>query len=167
MLNLIAILIAALMTTTVTVPINATVDDPAASTEIRNPWIDCQDDMEMAVEKAGFDFEIFPLSNYTVSVIPDTMIQVKYPRNEFESIVIRKSPIVPESGDISGDFTKYPETDTLEIGGVEVEVRKDGDLIYAASFAAFDGAYSVSCSAGMTEAEVTSILEELLEANSK
>ena len=142
-------------------------DPDSGNDELENPWINCRDDMAEAVEKAGFDFYIMPLSNFTVAVIPDEMIQVTFPRDEFDSIVLRKSPYEPEEGDISGDNNEYPETGVITVDGVDVRVRRDGDTIYVAAFTAVDGTYCVSCTAGMTEAEVTQTLTELMEVNAK
>ena len=139
----------------------------SGSVELEEPWVYCGDDMAEAVAMAGFALSMPPLSNFTVAVIPGEMIEVAYPRDEFDKIVVRKSPSEPEEGDISGDDNEYPETGVITVNGVDVSVRRDGDTIYVAVFTAADGVYCVSCTAGMTETEVTQTLAELMEANSK
>lgn len=140
----------------------------AESAALANPWVDCQGDMEKAAEVAGFEFAIPALSNFTVAAIPGEMIEVRYPRSETETIELRKSPMEPDEGDISGDFNEYPGSAVIELeNGVEVAVRGAGDRAYVASFVAFDGAYSIRCEAGMTRDEVVQIIGELLEANAK
>ena len=138
----------------------------SGSVELEEPWVYCRDDMVEAVEIAGFTFNIPPLSNFTVAVIPGEMIRVTFPRDEFDSIVVCKSPCEPEEGDISGDHSEYPETGLITVNKVDVSVRRDGDIIYVATFTSVDGTYCVSCTAGMTETEVTQILAELMEVNS-
>lgn len=149
-----------------------TTEDPelsweSGSVELEEPWVYCGDDMAEAVKIAGFNLSMPPLSNFTVAVIPGEMIEVTYPRDEFDKIVVRKSPGEPEEGDISGDDNEYPETGVITVNGADVSVRRDGDTIYVAAFTAADGVYCVSCAAGMTEKEVTQTLAELMEANAK
>lgn len=139
----------------------------SGSVELEEPWVYCRDDMTEAVEIAGFSLNIPPLSNFTVAVIPGEVIQVTYPRDEFDSIVVCKSPYIPEEGDIHDDNSEYPETSVITVREVDVSVRRDGDAIYMAAFTAADGIYSVSCTAGMTETEVTQTIAELMEANAK
>lgn len=139
----------------------------AAEAALANPWMDCGMDLEKAVELAGFDLKIPALSNYTVRVIPGDTIEVTWPRSETESIALRKSINEPETGDISGDMTEYPKNVVMDVGGVEVTLRGEGDTIHVASFMAFDGAYSVSCAAGMAKSEVAQILKEVIAVNAK
>lgn len=139
----------------------------AAEAGLANPWIDCGADLELAAQAAGFELAIPALANYTVRALPGEMIEVTWPRSETESIVLRKSVVEPEEGDISGDMNEYPKTVVTNVGGVEITLRGEGDAVYVASFVAFDGAYSVSCAAGMTKAETAKILQEVLTANEK
>lgn len=132
-----------------------------------NPWVDCGADMAKAVKAAGFEFAIPELSNYVVRAIPGKLIEVRYPRNETDTIILRKSPMEPDEGDISGDETEYPKKGTADLNGVEVSVRGDGKTVYVASFVAFDGSYSIGCTAGMTAQEALQIVKEVLAANAK
>ena len=138
-----------------------------AEAGMANPWVDCGADMAKAVKAAGFEFAIPALSNYTVRAIPGEMIEVRYPRNETDTIILRKSPMEPDEGDISGDETEYPRKGTADLNGVEVSVRGDGKTVYVASFVAFDGSYSIGCTAGMTAQEALQIVKEVLAANAK
>ena len=138
-----------------------------AAAEAANPWIDCGMDLAQAAQVAGFAFALPALSNYTVRAIPGKMIEVCVPRSETETIVLRKSIEEPETGDISGDDTEYPLNATVEVNGVQIDLRGAGNKICVASFVAFDGAYSVGCTAGMTKNEAAQILKEILLANAK
>lgn len=138
-----------------------------AEAGLANPWVDCGADMAKAVQTAGFEFAIPALSNYTVRAIPGQMIEVCYPKNETDTVILRKSPMEPDEGDISGDATEYPKKGTADLNGVEVNVRGDGETVYVASFVAFDGSYSVGCTAGMTSDEALQLVKEVLAANAK
>lgn len=133
---------------------------------LANPWTEFQD-MDEASEAAGFDFKIPALSNYVIRVIPGEMIEVTYPRNETEDIILRRSPNIGDSWDISGDYDNYPKNETLKVREVEVNIRKAGDIIYVAGFIADDGIYNMSSRDGITEKEIADILGDIIELNMK
>lgn len=140
----------------------------AEPAQLENPWVDFGTDLDAAAEAAGIALAIPALSNYSVRVIPGEMIEVRYPRDDASEIELRKSLTEPESGDISGDFTEYPESAIVELeSGVEVYTRGREGLVCVAAFVAFDGAYSVRCEAGMSQDEALQIVDELLTVNAQ
>ncbi len=121
-----------------------------------NPWTDCNDSYSCAVKIAGFNMPL-NLSNYTVRAMKG-MVEVTYPLDEHRDVTVRKSIEEINSGDNSGDYTKYPENSTLTLdNGVEINIRKDGDKIYVMYFGAERGYYSARCEQGMSAKEVEDI----------
>lgn len=132
------------------------------NTQIANPWSDCNDNLTQAAKIAGFKFPLL-LSNYTVRAMKD-MIEITYPLDEFREVTVRKS-LTNETGDISGDYNKYPKNETIIIkGGVPIEIRGDKDKIYVMNMSAYTGYYSARCEKGMSLKEVEGIYEVLREA---
>lgn len=127
------------------------------NTQIANPWSDCNDNLTQAAKIAGFKFPLL-LSNYTVRAMKD-MIEITYPLDEFREVTVRKS-LTNETGDISGDYNKYPKNETIIIkGGVPIEIRGDKDKIYVINMSAYTGYYSARCEKGMSLKEVEGIYE--------
>lgn len=132
------------------------------STQIANPWHDCNDNLTQAAKIAGFKFPL-NLSNYTVRAMKD-MIEITYPLDEFREVTVRKS-WTNENGDISGDYNQYPINKTITLSnGVNVQTRGDKDKIYVMNMSAYSGYYSARCEKGMSVKEIEGIYEVLREA---
>lgn len=132
------------------------------NTQMANPWSDCNDNLAQAAKIAGFKIPLL-LSNYTVRAMKD-MIEITYPLDEFREVTVRKS-LSNETGDISGDYNKYPINETITIqGGVPIQIRGDKDKIYVMNMSAYSGYYSARCEKGMSLKEVEGIYEVLREA---
>ncbi len=139
---------------------------------ISNPWIDCQDDIYCAAEKAGFNFPL-RIKNYSVRAMKD-MIEITYPFDKKRTVTIRKSQLfegkADENGikDISGDYNNYPVNKTIWINNaVPFKVRGDKNKFYVANFAADSGYYSFMCERGLKIKHIKSLYELLAEAEAE
>ena len=101
--------------------------------EIPAPFVEC-DSLEEAEKKAGIPFDVpESIDGYEQRMIlafkeGDAMIEVIY-RNETDEndsvdsrdeICMRKAQ---GGGDISGDYTEYPETGFMTVGDIQVAVK--------------------------------------------
>ena len=113
-----------------------TSDDPG-NVQISNPWIDCAT-LDQAAGLAGFDitvpgkFDGYP--NKVVQAVEKSMIQVMYfdgdPSAEDSSMVMVRKGTGNE--DISGDYNEYAEKETVNMHGVDVQLRGENGLVYSA-----------------------------------
>jgi len=137
--------------------------------QIPNPWVDCNQDMELAKSTAGFGFPV-NLKNYKIRAMKD-MIEVRYMIDPDREVTIRKSAEnmkTDENGlaDISGDYNAYPVTETIRLKGeVPFLIRRDSSKIYVANFSAETGIYSIQCSQGLTINEIEQIYEIIAAAD--
>lgn len=135
------------------------------STQMPNPWVECNDNLAQAAKIAGFKFPLL-LSNYTVRAMKD-MVEITYPLDENRYVTVRKSQNEINGGDNSGDYNKYPQNDIYTLdNGVNINVRRNGDKIYVMYFGAESGYYSARCEQSMTYKEVKGIYELIAEAES-
>lgn len=136
--------------------------DNLQSTQISNPWSDCNDNLEQAAKIAGFKFPLI-LSNYTVRAMKD-MVEITYPLDETRYVTVRKSQEEINGGDNSGDYNKYPQNDVFTLdNGVNINVRRNGDKIYVMYFGAESGYFSARCEQGMSYKEVEGIYNVIAE----
>lgn len=136
--------------------------DNLQSTQISNPWYDCNDNLEQAAKIAGFKFPLI-LSNYTVRAMKD-MVEITYPLDETRYVTVRKSQEEINGGDNSGDYNKYPQNDVFTLdNGVNINVRRNGDKIYVMYFGAESGYFSARCEQGMSYKEVEGIYNVIAE----
>ena len=132
---------------------------------LANPVVDCGDDLGKAAELAGFEMKIPELSNYTVSVINNEIIEVVFPNNEEIDIFFRMS--IEDIPNLSGIYLSTdtdPVTETLD-SGISVEVQKENDLYYSATVSAENGKYCVGCTTGLSKKEMFSYAESFIAAN--
>lgn len=87
-----------------------------------------------------------------VRVFDDGMLELFYTGVDGSSVSIRKAE---GSGDISGDYSEYAETGTLDAAGTQVTVKGDGSGISLALWSADGYTYAIGAhDGGLTEAEV-------------
>lgn len=80
------------------------------------------------------------------------MLELFYTGADGSSVSIRKAE---GSGDISGDYSEYAETGTLDAAGTQVTVKGDGSGISLALWSADGYTYAIGAhDGGLTEAEV-------------
>ena len=88
-------------------------------------------------------------------VMNDEMLEVVYVNGEDETGRVRKAR---GSEDISGDYNEYAETETVSVGGIDVLLKGDAELVKLAVWTNDGYAYSVSSEAGMTADEMMALV---------
>ena len=132
---------------------------------IPNPWVECNDNFSCGIKTARFNFPL-SLSNYTIRATKG-IFEISYPLDDSRTVTVRKSFDEANNGDNSGDYTKYPINNTLELkDGVIVNTRRDEKLIYVTHFCAESGCFSIRSPQGLTEKEVQEIFSMISEAES-
>lgn len=124
---------------------------------IANPFEDCES-LEQAEKAAGFKLSL-PDSlegELIFRAINGKMIEVIC-RNGENEVRIRKST---GSDDISGDYNRYAEEQTVVLGKIQVTEKGDNGKINTATWTDGDYAYAVSADAGMESGE----LEQMIQA---
>ena len=134
-----------------------------------NPWIDCNDDIYCAAQKAGFNFPL-RLQNYSVRAMKD-MIEIIFPLDKKRTVTVRKSQAADgkwdENGiiDISGVYNNYPVNKSIRLkNGVVFNVRGDKKKFYVITFAAETGYYSFYSKEGMNLKDINRFYNLLEEA---
>ena len=134
-----------------------------------NPWIDCNDDIYCAAQKAGFNFPL-RVQNYTVRAMKD-MIEITFPLDKKKIVTVRKSQLyegkADENGikDISGDYNNYPVNKNIKLkDGVVFYVRGYKRKFHVINFAAETGYYSFSSKDGMSKRDINRFYRLLEEA---
>ena len=136
---------------------------------IPNPWINCNDDIYCASQKAGFNFPL-RVKNYTVRAMKD-MIEIKFPLDTRRIVTVRKSQSYngnPDKNgikDISGDYNNYPVNKDIKLkNGVVFNVRGYKNKFIVANFAAESGYYCFYSKDGMYTRDLNRLYKLLEEA---
>ena len=134
-----------------------------------NPWIDCDDDIYCAAQKAGFNFPL-RVQNYTVRAMND-MIEIIFPLDKKRTVTVRKSQLyegeTDKNGikDISGVYNNYPVNKSIKLqNGVIFNTRGDKKKYYVVNFAAESGYYSFYSKEGLTIKDINRFYNLLEEA---
>lgn len=110
--------------------------------EIPNPFVDCAT-LADAAKLTGFDITVpDSIDGYdtrTIQVMDDKMIQVIYAKGE-NSLLIRKAA---GSDDISGDFSKYSETNTVALGSIQVIMKGENGMVSVATWTDGGNTYAI------------------------
>ena len=129
---------------------------------IPNPIVeyDSVEDAVIAVGHLSTLPTIYERYNKQASVISGTLIQIRYSDDSGEVLNLREER--RPSGDISGVYNEYAYDKTIDVDGVDVNVRGDsGDSIVLVNWN--DGAYahSIFYQSGHTLEEVTDVVKEI------
>lgn len=130
--------------------------------QIANPFTDC-DTLEEAAQTAGFplsapDSISGGFSERVIRAVKDTMIEVIY-YNETDKICIRKAT---GSEDISGVYTKFDETTSVQVNKLEVTLKGNNGKITTALWT-YDGyTYAITATSdGMDKESVIRLIKEI------
>lgn len=135
----------------------------AMSSQIPNPWTDCEKNLPQASKIAGFQLAL-PLKNYTTRAMTG-MIEINWKIDKTRDCTIRKSSFEGLKGDTSGDYNVYPlKKETTLKNSAKVITRGNEKLVYVMYFAANKKYYSVSCEKGLTLEELNTIYELIAKA---
>ena len=137
-------------------------DTGDGSTEIANPYVDCET-LEEAGELAGFDISVPDeidggYTQGTIQAVENEMIQVIYTTEAGEEITLRKGT---GTEDISGDSTAYAEENTLDVDGTSVTARGSDGLVYAATWTDGTYTYAITASAGLESDSVSALVPSI------
>lgn len=126
--------------------------------QIPNPFETCGSLAE-AGALAGFDMEapnsVQGLELAEARVIPGSMIELRYQSGEHE-VCIRKAV---GTGDISGDYSAYPDSRTIQADGLQATLKGADGKAYLATWTDGSFAFSVSASLGMDWTEMTALIQ--------
>lgn len=124
------------------------------SAQIPNPFVDC-DTMAQAEDLAGFSLTL-PVNVKTdgISVLSGNMIQVLCE----DGLSIRKAL---GTEDISGDYTSYPQVETVTVEGNAVTLKGTGDQITVAVWTADGYTYAVRSETGMSRNAALSLVSQV------
>jgi len=136
---------------------------------MQNPWIDCDDDLYCAAQKAGFNFPL-KVENFTARAMED-MIEITFPLDKKRTVTARKSQFyegeADENGikDISGVYNNYPVNKNIRLkNGVVFRVRGNKNKFYVINFAAESGYYGFYSKEGMNIKDINRLYNLLKEA---
>ena len=137
-------------------------DTADGSTEIANPFVDCET-LEEAGELAGFDISVPDeidggYTQGTIQAVENEMILVIYTTEAGEEITLRKGT---GTEDISGDYNEYAEENTLDVDGTSVTARGSDGLVYAATWTDGTYTYAITASAGLESDSVSALVPSI------
>lgn len=139
----------------------------AASTaeSIPNPMIQCESAAE-AGKAAGFDFAVpekiggYEIVSYLA--VKDSFAEANY-MSEEDQMMIRKGQLT-EGNDISGDYTEYPESQTITVPDgdkqITVSTRGENGLYHVAVWGDDTSSYAISSNNGLDATTLEQIMEQ-------
>lgn len=139
-------------------------DSPTNNVEIPNPYIDC-DTLADAAAATGFDITVpdsiddYPERFIRAIVTNDSkVIEIIYEKDKENKIRIRKAP---GSADISGDYSKYEQNNTVTVGELEVTMKGNNDIVNLATWTNNDYTYSLSISSGISSEAISDLIASI------
>ena len=169
----VALLLAALLTVSFAACSQKTSDsktpNDTENVQIPNPWVDCAT-LDEAARIAGFDISIpgkfdgYP--NKVIQAIEKSTIQVLYydgdPAAENSSMVMVRKGTGNE--DISGDYNTYPEKETIQMHGADIQLRGDNGLVYSAIWTLDGYSFAINADKGLSRDALSTAIEEMVTA---
>ena len=141
-----------------TIVVNTKSADQGDTTQIANPFVDCQD-LAAAEKQAGFSFSVpSSIQGYTkslIQVVPGDMIQVFYDGKDGSSLLLRKAV---GTDDISGDYNVYAQTQTVTVDGVSVTMKGNDGAVSVATWVRDGHSFAVDADQGISVAQMTGIV---------
>lgn len=128
--------------------------------QIPNPFTD-RTTLTDAAEATGFPISApDTLDGYPqrmIQTMDDRMIQITY-QGGHSSVTVRKEA---GSGDISGDYSQYPQSKTVEVNGSAVTMRGECGLMMVAIWESGGYTYAVISDTGMSAAAMTALIQSV------
>ena len=165
----IVLLLAVLLTGSIAACAQKAAEESTPNAQIPNPWVDCAT-LDEAARIAGFDIAIpgkidgYP--NKVIQAIEKSTIQVLYydgdPAAENSSMVMVRKGTGNE--DISGDYNAYPEKETVQMHGADIQLRGDKGLVYSAIWT-WDGySFAINADNGLSRDALSAAIGEMVTA---
>lgn len=137
-------------------------EEPKAG--MANPWKDAAS-MEEAAAEVGFSMTApDSVTGYEAKKIrvctPEgsRIIEVTFSNVNDETVCIRKGE---GNEDISGDYNQYDAGGTMDVNGITVNMRANGESIRVATWQTGGFSYSITLSAGMSNDAVVAMIEQV------
>lgn len=122
-----------------------------SSTQIANPYLSCATLAE-AERQAGFSMALpADCTVSSFSIVPQTIIQA----NCADGLTIRKAV---GSGDISGDYNAYAQSETVSTTGNAVTLRGDGQQVMVALWTADGYTYAIQTDTGLSRERMLALV---------
>ncbi|MBR4754059.1 MAG: hypothetical protein IK054_02640 [Lachnospiraceae bacterium] len=142
----------------------------AASTEpsggavgMINPWVECGT-LTDAAKISGFTLEVpEKLNGHPISLIQAVQLktmQVFYSDGAPGTAGVKKNIIRKGVGsdDISGDYTKYEKTETMNIEGLDVQLKSNNNVYYNVTWVNGRFSYAIMSEDGIGMAQVKALV---------
>lgn len=121
-----------------------------ATAQIPNPFVEC-DTLVQARQLAGFSLTLpDDVQAAGVSVLPGRMIQVR----DSDGLSLRKAV---GQEDVSGDYSVYPQTETLPLQGTEITLKGTSDQVMVAVWTRGGYTYAIQSPAGLSRETVLTL----------
>lgn len=142
-----------------TIVVNTKSADQGDSTQIANPFVDCQD-LDAAAKQAGFSFSVpASIQGYTKSLIqavPGDMIQVFYDGKDGSELLLRKAV---GTDDVSGDYNVYADVQSLPFSQGTATLKGDGGRYVLAVWTQDGASFALALSEGVPGEDWGAILD--------
>ena len=149
---------------------SSAVSSAAASTEpsggavgMINPWVECGT-LTDAAKISGFTLEVpEKLNGHPISLIQAVQLktmQVFYSDGAPGTAGVKKNIIRKGVGndDISGDYTKYEKTETMNIEGLDVQLKSNNNVYYNVTWVNGRFSYAIMSEDGIGMAQVKALV---------
>lgn len=112
-----------------------------------------------AAQAAGFGLTAPGAANGSDSrvhrAVKEDLLEVIYRKGGEETARIRKAS---GGGDISGDYTVYPQVSEVSVNGNQVTMSGSGDLVSLAVWTGGGYTYAVSAAGGLSRGDMTALV---------
>lgn len=129
--------------------------------QIPNPFVE-HETLEQAARAAGFELTVPDAANGSDSrvfrTMEDKLLEVVCRRGEEETARVRKAP---GGGDISGDYTVYPQVREVSVKGKQVTMSGSDDKVSLAVWTDSGYTYAVSVAGGISPSGMTALVSAI------
>ncbi len=126
--------------------------------QIPNPFVEYET-LEQAAQAAGFGLTVPAAVNGSDSrvfqAIKGELLEVTYHKGEDETACIRKAP---GSENISGDYTVYPQVNSVAVNGVKATMSGSDHNVSLATWTSNGYTYAVSVAGGISRSDMTALI---------
>jgi hypothetical protein len=128
-----------------------------------NPWVECGT-LTDAAKISGFTLEVpEKLNGHPISLIQAVQLktmQVFYSDGAPGTAGVKKNIIRKGVGsdDISGDYTKYEKTETMNIEGLDVQLKSNNNVYYNVTWVNGRFSYAIMSEDGIGMAQVKALV---------
>ena len=129
--------------------------------QIPNPFVRYET-LEQAAQAAGFELTAPATANGSdtrvFQAIEGELLEVTYYKGDNETACVRKAP---GSENISGDYTVYPQVNTVTVDGIKITMSGDDDKVRLATWMSSGYTYAVSAVGGISSSDMTALVSAI------